>query len=349
MLPDGTIFEDEDFEYVDENVPPWDVVDFNSTTAMHKLTNEVEKTTQHSTLSLSSTSKPTTTTSTEPVEVKATKTSADINLATTDKSQADFKSDQDLPFEPDYYNSVVTNKYPESISFDLIGNRDEVENKPGKAELRIKPEFELPDDFLAGKFESKKPVDKTKNVPGQKIGIRDIFLQRMKEHEKFQKTQHAYQPKNDTTTNKSTFWGDDNSYLNAVNNILSTSTSALQRNSIVITPNKRRNPSTLTPAKKSDKPMKKSDLAKLSFFLGPEQFASDILTHRSPSGRTTTTATTSTTTTTTTTTTTVTTETTTTAAETTTTTTEASETTTLVNPSDPWSMFNFLRKMVKIG
>ena len=120
----------------------------------------------------------------------------------------------------------------------------------------------------------------------QKMGIRDIFLQRLQEHEKFQKTQHVYQQqqrrKNDSGRITSTLFNDNSnssssSYLSAVNNILSPTT-MLRKNSIVITPNKRRNTPTLTPTKASETtPMKKSDLAKLNFFFGPEQFASNVL------------------------------------------------------------------------
>jgi hypothetical protein len=124
MLPDGTIFEDEDFDYVDEKETDalWDV-DVNKTTAStEKSTIDLSKTIEQTMLLSSTTTtisttttSATTTTATPPtttkVAIKETLKYPDVDLTTTPVAKFDVKVDG-LPNEPDYYNTVVTDRHP---------------------------------------------------------------------------------------------------------------------------------------------------------------------------------------------------------------------------------------------
>ena len=125
MLPDGTIFEDEDFDYVDEKETDalWDV-DVNKTTAStEKSTIDLSKTIEQTMLlSSTTTTIPTTTTSattttatptttTTKVAIKETLKYPDVDLTTTPVAKFDVNVDG-LPNEPDYYNTVVTDRHP---------------------------------------------------------------------------------------------------------------------------------------------------------------------------------------------------------------------------------------------
>jgi hypothetical protein len=126
MLPDGTIFEDEDFDYVDEKETDalWDV-DVNKTTAStEKSTIDLSKTIEQAMLLSSTTTTtmiPTTTTSattttatpptTTKVVIKETLKYPPVDLTTTPVAKFDVNVDG-LPNEPDYYNTVVTDRHP---------------------------------------------------------------------------------------------------------------------------------------------------------------------------------------------------------------------------------------------
>jgi len=125
MLPDGTIFEDEDFDYVDEKETDalWDV-DVNKTTAStEKSTIDLSKTIEQTmllsstttTIQTTTTSATTTTatptTTTTKVAIKETLKYPDVDLTTTPVAKFDVNVDG-LPNEPDYYNTVVTDRHP---------------------------------------------------------------------------------------------------------------------------------------------------------------------------------------------------------------------------------------------
>jgi hypothetical protein len=130
MLPDGTIFEDEDFDYVDEKETdaPWDV-DVNKTTAstekstidlsktieqtmlLSSTTTTIPTTTTTTTTSAKTTTATSPTTTTTKVVIKETLKYPDVDLTTTPVAKFDVNVDG-LPNEPDYYNTVVTDRHP---------------------------------------------------------------------------------------------------------------------------------------------------------------------------------------------------------------------------------------------
>jgi hypothetical protein len=122
MLPDGTIFEDEDFDYVDEKETdaPWDVAVNKTTASTEKSTIDLSKTIEQTMLLSSTTTTttiPTTTTSattttTTKVVIKETLKYPDVDFTTTPVAKFDVLNVDGLPNEPDYYNTVVTDRHP---------------------------------------------------------------------------------------------------------------------------------------------------------------------------------------------------------------------------------------------
>jgi hypothetical protein len=325
MLRDGTIFET-DIDYDDSLDVPWDDA---QTTASVKLKNS-------SSLNFQSNPdlqilKPNNRTQNN-VDLQVTKPSNQVQNKTSYNIQ-----------------SHTNNDVHQSMNLSKIDHRNNSINTSVKQQ-----QVKIVNDVIQNNTSKKNPVKQQiipKNEQPFQNNLQEIFKENLFEttlRKSIQKTKirEREEEKNNIDTNKSTESVEntntkgtegltmENSYENAINNILATTT--ILKNSIVITPTKRRQHS----------PKNKSKLTNLSDFSKPlnhHQFTPNVVTDQSTTtepirnvifryDQTTSTATSTVTT--------------------ISTTSEATTTTTnepTVIPNDPWSMFNFLRNIVKIG